>query len=1443
MKKLLLLPRTCLVLLLALYATSQAGATVTVNSTNFPDANFRAAVAQAAGVSENGGTFAESSLTSLDVSGRSITNLKGLELLTGLTYLNVSDNSTLATGANITGLTSLTRLEARNCNLRTLAGTYETYNSVRYAGLIVGTGNSGLRYLDLSHNDRFFTSGNLQYLSGLETLLLNDCAHYDYWGYLPGLGMTSLKYVDVSNCPAMNRIYLRGATQLKHLDAEGTLVQGFTTSPSSSETSPNYIVLSANSPVEYINLTNCAVTNAGLDGITTYGVASLDTLILQGNSSFGYSSAFAHMPSLSYLDISHCNIYFRKGDASTHYLLYYLTPDNNPNLETLLVNNSQMGSHTEGITGFSNLKTVNAAGNPGITHFGVSGSPLLQTLNITSDTNITELKLNDDALPRNDFSLIGVTDNTPIPVQSLYLNGNNYNSISHATGAYPYFSSTLAYLYLEKNTGFPSGAYTLSPTECGGLTGIDLGNNGFTSFHAPSLPSTLTALMLGNTPEMERLEMHNNPGIITMTADTVMHDGSGLYLLGNSALTYMDISGNAEQPNYFQRIGNNFSLENVPIDTLKASHNQFYTFRNLTTVSTMDGWEVWKDNQYGWKDYDKNYNPASEGYIYGFWPASPAQPDSASLEQLTGLQYLDLSYCHLKDSVHLHKNRELLYLDLSHNRVINRYYERRTPDKGAAYRAYVDPDNTIDKRSFPDYKIYIWLKNEGSTGLEEFTGDYNDTIGLYDLDLAYNDKLEYLDISYTGIEQTAARHCYVANARYIWIQDLPNLKYFYADYNGMRSLGVTTMHGRFHKDALKSLERLSAIGMRGSDNKTMQGSINYKTIDPNIDSSPSPLVNLHYINFSYSSYDSIGIKNEKVDTLIIRGNPIHKLNLQSLPRITYVDARECAFKMRGFDPETGRTYPPNVNRYKNGARLGGGYVDTCTNVFPNPTAVNNRITSPFSGLREVRAYDRPELTTLLLDSCNALTEVYAHDNPKLPKIHGFEHLAYPKPEVDAQFHYPPDVDSLRLVWVNDNIVFNELNLTENDSLLYLHAYNDHALGDALGSNGMNLTNNVILKTAWVSNSNLRGFTNGAGEHLDTLYIWDNHKLTNIPVNNNTGLKYFDLRNCKVRNLNIAPCVELIEFDCSNDSIKGDSIADAWGTLIPVNVPTDLDTDGKNTIADLHFKSHSLEIVKADNNDLFCIDGLNNNPSLHTLTYDFNHVNAIDLTGSNPSVYSCKHNGRGIFYGEMSEWKEKDPVTNEAVTARLYYLQLDSLARDGLNNNDTFLGHKYGQDTIMSVTANRRLCDDGFIVARVDTFMVNSSGPHVGNKVVNSAPRRVVEYGSDSQPNPDKIIGTVAFLDKYEANFPEGHENKYYIEYDYLDGRTPTSTSTYYLVWQATGTPTEVEEALEDDLAEPTIVSERYYDISGVEHSEPIKGINIIVRQMSDGSQQTVKVMK
>ena len=1480
MKRLLF--RTGFAVLLVFLSSISAQANVTLNENNFPDANFRAALSTITGVAE-GGSINESTLTELDVSNKGITNLTGLENLTSLTDLDISDNN-LTTGANISGLTALVTLKANNCNIRTLAETYETYNSVRYAGLIIGNGNVNLKYLDLSNNVRFNTSGNLQYLTHLETLLLKDCTYYDFWG-TPGLHMSSLKWVDVSGCTAMDRVFLPAATQLKHLNASGTKVTGFSSSASSQQSTSGYIVLSIGlSTLEYLNLANCSsfdsfqaianhyhvtsldtliLTNdTGIDGwspgITaqtglkycdltntrqtnetvgfTSAFTSLETLILANNSGFQWSETLRHLRALKYLDISHCDLYFR-GDG---HLLDYLTSSNNPNLETLIANSSKMGPLTEGLTGFSNLKTVDISGNPNVVQFWVNGSPLLETLDLHGNTGLKILGLENGGYPRTNLT---IDDSNCNALTGLKLNNNGYGSVALAmSNATAWGLDNIQFLYLESNSGFTDGPLTLGANDCGNLHGLDLGNNGFTSFSAPTLPSTLTALMIGDNPSMTRLEMHNNPGIKTMTANPTMSDGSGLYLLGNTGLTYMDISGTADQPNYFQRIGNNFSLANVPIDTLKASHNQFYTFRNLSVVSTRNGWEVWKNGQYGWIDYNQSYSPASDGYVYGYWPPSPAQPDSASLEQLTNLKYLDLSYCNLKDSVHLHKNRELRYLDVSHNRTIERIYEKPEHDKGWDYRNAPD-DGTADKRSFPDYKKYLWLKDPNSTGLEPFTGEYNDTTGLYDLDLAYNNKLEYLDISYTGIEQTAAQHCYVANARYVWIQDLPNLKYLYADYNGMRSMGIGTKNGRFYQEGLKSLERLSVIGMRGTDNKTMKGSINFKSPDDPV--SPSPCVKLHYINLSYSNFDSIGVYNPSVDTIIIKGNPLHYVNVQSLPLITYVDARGCAFKMRGYDTETGRTYPPDVDVYKNGARKNGWYTDDNTNDFPNHDPNGYIVTSPFSGLRGVKAYRRPELTTLLLDSCNALTFVYAFENPKLPKIHGFEHLAYPKAEVDAQFNYPTDLDSLNLVWVNDNKVFNELNLTKNNNLKYLHAYNDSTLGTTLGGNGMDLTTNKNLVSAWVSNSRLERFVNDAGQHLDTLKIWQNPELDHLDVSDNGNLRYFDLRNCMIRTLNLDNNKKLTYFDCSNrDSIWTDY--EHFTFNMPGSVPTVIDDPGKNSIADLHFKSDSLRVVHADNNDLYCMDGLSTNHKLYKLTYSYNHINAIDLSGCdslvNDNNYNCYHNVRGLIPGELSSWKTT--VNNVTTEHNLYYFQLEKNAGDGLNGHNTFLGIKCGQDSLLSDQTSgyeRQLEADGFDPTKVIVFTKNSSGPHHGSRTPASGAPMRVNVDPSEQLDPESFYGTIAILNKYDLE-------RNYIEYIYDDQRPSHRNrdgggSAFGIAWNPPGIPTVVDETAADDLGELTVVSERYFDAAGAEHSEPVSGVNIIVRQMSDGSTETVKVIK
>ena len=1399
--------KICTFVLLALIGVTWAQANVTLNSSNFPDANFRAALSTITGVSV-GSSFNEATLTELDVSNKGITNIKGVELLTALTKLIASHNDIQF--ANITNNPHLEWLDlSDNPALRGFNSTSGSGSTS--AHWITLTNNMPLKHLDLSNC-------NIGYFQALST----------------GYHVNSLTWLSLANNPAM---------------------AGW---------SPG---ITAQTGLKYCDLTNTGQTSTSV-GFTS-AFTSLETLILANNSGFGYSPSFEHLSALKYLDISYCDLFFRENEGTTNYLLHYLTPTNNPNLETVLASHSKMGEHTEGLTGFTNLKKVDVSHNVGsttaqsMTQFWVNGSPLLDTLDISGNTGLTYLKLNNDNLPRNNFTLIGAETCTGL--NSLYLNDNKYASVAQATSDFSSISA-LEFMYLENNEGL-GGELTLNAADCGSLKGLDLGNNGITSFNAPSLPSTLTALMIGDNPAMTRLEMHNNPGITKMTASPTMSDGSGLYLLGNTALTYMDISGTAEQPNYFKHIGNNGSFNGVPIETLKASHNKFYSFRNLTQVPggvyEHWGWKNWNAahteytliNKYS---VDNDEDTEQKWRYRAYWPTMAAMPDSASLEQLPNLKHLDLSYCNLKDSVYLHKNPELLYLDVSHNRSIYRSFDSSSSNpkyqKAAEFRNWIsNPQHS--STSFTDYKKYMWLAS--NTDIREYyTNDCNDTTGLYILDLMDNNKLEYLDISYTGIEQTALTHCHVSNARYIWIQDLPNLKYFYADYNGMRSLGVGTQNGKKREGlttptaGLKSLQRLSVIGMRGTDKTTMQGSINFRE--------NSVCTQLHYINLGYSRYDSIGIYIPTVDTLILKGNPIHYVNAQKINNITYLDASECAFKMRGLDIETGDIFFPDASVYKNGARIGGVYYENSTNIPAANPHNNGDLTTPFSGLRAIRAYQRNNLTTVLLDKSNALTEVFCFKDPELPKINGFDNLAFNQ-TYDAQYSFPTqDADSLRLVWVNDNPKFIELNLTKNDNLKYLHAYNDKALGTALGANGMDLTANTNLVTAWVSNSNLEKFTNCAVQqstqaHLDTLKIWQNPILSELDVTKYNNLRYLDLRNCMVRNLDMSNNPQLTYFDCSNRDSTWVGQAETYSRFtydynMPRSVATIVDDPGKNTIADLQFSSNNLRVVRADNNDLYTLRGLSNNPNLEKLTYSFNHINAIDLSGCpNISEYNCFHNVRGRILSELSVWSTTE--NNVTTEHKMYYLQLKPNAGDALDpeHHDTYLGHKWGEDSLLSNQDDgfiRRFVDDDFDPTKVISFTTNAAGPYHGTRGENAAgaPLRVTEIIDPSvELDPSKIYGEVVVI-KYFNN------DRNYVEYLYDDGRPNSGNrdgggSAFGIAWGPPGEATLVEETTADGMGQPTVVSERYFDTAGAEHNEPVEGVNIVVRQMSDGSSQTVKIVR
>ena len=92
-----------------------------INSTNFPNQNFRNYVSSTS-IDKNGDGFLGKSeiakVTSLNVNGRSITSLTGIEYFTELTSLDCSTNS--LTSLNLSNNTKLTKLFCSNNRLTAL---------------------------------------------------------------------------------------------------------------------------------------------------------------------------------------------------------------------------------------------------------------------------------------------------------------------------------------------------------------------------------------------------------------------------------------------------------------------------------------------------------------------------------------------------------------------------------------------------------------------------------------------------------------------------------------------------------------------------------------------------------------------------------------------------------------------------------------------------------------------------------------------------------------------------------------------------------------------------------------------------------------------------------------------------------------------------------------------------------------------------------------------------------------------------------------------------------------------------------------------------------------------------------------------------------------------------------------------------------------------------
>ena len=178
---------------------------ILLNEENFPDANFRAALANILGISEGDEISQEkiNATTQINVSDKSISDLKGIEHFTALTTLYCNYNQ--LTALNVSKNTALTNLYCDNNQLAALDVSKSTALTQLYCG------KNKLTALDVSNNTA------LGYLScGYNQLTTLDVSKNTALTYLFCFG-NQLTTLDVSKNTALTRLDVSG-NQLTALD-------------------------------------------------------------------------------------------------------------------------------------------------------------------------------------------------------------------------------------------------------------------------------------------------------------------------------------------------------------------------------------------------------------------------------------------------------------------------------------------------------------------------------------------------------------------------------------------------------------------------------------------------------------------------------------------------------------------------------------------------------------------------------------------------------------------------------------------------------------------------------------------------------------------------------------------------------------------------------------------------------------------------------------------------------------------------------------------------------------------------------------------------------------------------------------------------------------------------------------------------------------------------
>lgn len=1378
---------------------------VILNNTNFPDANLRAAITASTGVAE-GGAITINNIKVLDISNHGITNTTGITYFTELEELYASNND-------------ISFIDLQNAiNLRIL-DLHQNENLLGFGTGTPGTSNhivrlpSGcLHYIDMSNTrlrNYAATAFANKVASTLETFIArdvyytSDIAKFAFNSVPSVTTLTKLKYLDVSGCDGTPVTIIEDLANMKstleyldisnqHMTTTGAdpALDGFialkTFKFNTQATWTNaltinncpaltYVDVSGNVKMTGLTINNCGITSLNIPEATTLtGLSALATLDVSNNpftvlnipqtpntlltvtandcstmtrilaehnaSKLQYVTAH-NCPALTDITINGADIYFNKQ-------LNAFDATNKSTLVTLDLSNDAMSTNYA-LDGFTALQTVDfdnnyMEGNNNTIHeFTATNCPALTSVNLGGNTNMQTVTLTNNGFSNSSYPLVTVdagasnvvldfSDNnfTDVPniqasqINVLKLNNNQLSDINIPNGC------NVNYLYAQHNN-FGSGAYTLPTTS---LVGLDLGNNGFTKFKAENNTSLKSLALAGNT-NLTEIELHGNTALTQTSPDGIIENDNGLYIKGLSSLQTLNIENSS-----FSKLGQQNSLHGVTgLKTLKARHNNFTTFTN----------GVYALDVAGTGNYRKPDNSES------------------SLEHLVSLEYLDLAYNNLQDSVHLYRNVALKHLDVSHNNEIHGVIDGTiSPSDVAAQNAM----RTKKAKRLVKYGMYYGDKGELTDALYAQAcavqnprqvpfdiryEDLNDTTGIYHLDLQKNVNLEWIDISYTNIHNTAAGPG-VMNPGWMsrdWVGDSDEALAATVHANTTTQRSYSAFHTFVY---FAPCSKLKTIHM---DHCNLQSlGISYF---PELDT----------LTASYMYGDCYFMRDAtKTDLRYGMANTgPGRVRKYLSPKTNTETGIQDAVNVVGPDGTPNSYYDNNIKYYDisysgfNELRFNYGINLQHINVSGNPLKFHVHPNSDYSYYNSLDVTYCPNIRTVLAENCSDLPIVRAHNRTKLDTL------------------YVSNDPNLKVLYVqNDHLLkTNFAGLNTLTGLETLFGYNNTQWG-----NDINFSSNTALKNLWISNIGTSSINVANNANLEKLRAYDN-SLTTLDLSNNGELLWLDVARNKLPEIDLSGNTKLQFFNISNGSdtrtqLDGTEDLNHDGSDGDAIKPTTVFNDDEapiasandgNSLSDLALPASIID-ARANGNDLHSITG--NFANLTNIEFAHNHINGIDLSAAPGATIESRDNGRTIV-ADFATFKVKDN-NNQIQEYKVYFFQLENLEEP--NGNGTILTDKESKDLKL---ASRHLGDDGLALNNISNWGSNNSG------ILTKSGTTVTPDNMGDILDPDQIPGKIVVLVPEDVN-ESTNEASGHATYTYTTGAGPEG-SEFYLNWTSNGTVT------------------------------------------------------